>query len=95
MSEKSAYEQKAEAKIEEMDAEIQRLRAKAKEQNADARLESENAIDRLKARRDDVAARLEETKSSSGEAWRDVKAGLDRAMDDMRGAFRSARERFS
>lgn len=95
MTDKSAYERKLDAKLEEWNAEIDRLKAQAKEASADTEIEIRQQIDELQDRRDDARSRLEKVKDSSNEAWEDVKAGADKAWDEMQASFEKAKARFS
>ncbi len=51
MTDKNAFEQKQEAKIEQMNAEIERLKAKAKEADAESRIKYQEKVDELEALR--------------------------------------------
>ena len=94
MSDKTAYTRKLEAEIEEWNAEIDLLRAKAKSASADAQLDYEQQIDDLKSKRDEMEVKLQELNDASAGAWEDVKRGVDRAWKDMSAAVEAATSRF-
>ena len=94
MSDKTAYTRKLEAEIEEWNAEIDLLRAKAKSASADAQLDYEQQIDDLKSKRDEMEGKLQELNDASADAWEDVKRGVDRAWKDMSAAVDAAASRF-
>lgn len=94
MSEKGAYLKKLEAQLEEWDAEIDRLRAKAKSARADAQLAYEKQLNELRAKRKQAVDRMEELRHASEGAWRDMKAGLDAAWSSLHDALNKARARF-
>lgn len=94
MSDKKAYTRKLEAEIEEWNAEIGLLRAKAKSASADAQLEYEQQIDDLERKRDEMDDKLQELNNASAGAWEDVKRGVNRAWKDMTAAVEGAASRF-
>jgi chromosome segregation ATPase len=94
MSDKQAYEKKLEAQIDEWNADIDKLKAKAKKASADAEANYEKEIDKLESRRDDMNEKLEELKSASEDAWEDVKGGAESAWKSMSDAVSSAASRF-
>lgn len=94
MSKKKQYAKKFEGKLEEIDAEIDRLKAQAKQKDADARLQAEDEIDELKQRREKASARLDELQDASEDAWDDVKSGFELAWQNLENATRSATARF-
>ncbi|MGM0784463.1 MAG: coiled coil domain-containing protein [Pseudomonadota bacterium] len=94
MSDREAYEQKLQAKLDEWQAEIDKLRARAKGAEASARIEREKEAARLEARREEVRQKLQEMREASDDAWEDVKAGAERAWDSLSESFEKARSRF-
>ncbi|GHC23508.1 MULTISPECIES: coiled coil domain-containing protein [Aidingimonas] len=94
MSNREAYEQKLQAKLDEWQAEIDKLRARAKSNEADARIEREEEADRLEAKREEVRQKLDELRNSSDDAWDDIKDGAERAWDSLSASFEKARSRF-
>lgn len=93
-------EQRAEYMAEMMDTlksyeeKIQSLEMKAEGMGEDARAALEERIRMLKEQRERAAQRLEEMKSSSGDAWMEIKTGIDKAMEDMSKAYKKAAEQF-
>lgn len=95
MDEKSAYRQKLEARLDQWRADIDKLQAKATEASADARLEYEDQVKKLREQQDDARQQLEELDDASGEAWKDLKGGVEKAWDNLGAAVKNATERFS
>ena len=75
---KEAYQQKAEAKLEEFQANLNRARAQAKGASADARLAMEKRIDKLKNKVAEGRKQLGEM----GDAADDVRENLSKNLDD-------------
>jgi septal ring factor EnvC (AmiA/AmiB activator) len=95
MSEKrDAYVQKMKAKLDEWNADIAKLEAKARQKEADARADVERRIEKLKAKRKTVEDDLDQLLRSGEYAWEDLKAGIDSAADALGEALRSARSHF-
>ena len=95
MSDKQTYEKKLSAKLDEWQADIDKLKAKAEGTSAEAQAEYHRELRDLRDRRDAVHAKLQDVQSASVEAWSDVKKGADAAWDSMSDAMQSAWKRFS
>lgn len=94
MEEKNAYQKKLQAKLDEWQADIDKMMAKAKQASADSQIKYEKQIEELRARRDEMAEQLEKLQKSQSAAWLDMKAGAEKAWDDMNTAMRKAWDRF-
>lgn len=91
---KQAYEKKYQAQLDEWRAEIDKLRAKAEQADADTRIKYQKQIEELRAMQDDGVAKLEELRRAGNDAWLDLKIGMDSAWDSFNTALKSARSRF-
>lgn len=94
MSNKDAYAKKIEAKLEQWSAELDGLKARAKEADADARIELNNEIDNLKVKKRAAEDKLQEFRSAGEDAWEDLKHGMEGALAALDKAVSSARSRF-
>ena len=95
MSDKrKAFEEKLDAQINELNAQIALLKAKAEKAKAEAKIEYHEAIEGLQLKRDTARAKLHELKSAGDEAWEDLKSGAEKAWDDVKSAFHSAAAKF-
>ena len=94
MSKKDAYVQKLHAKIDEWNAEIDKLAAVASQVEADSRVEYEKQIEALKQKRKDIEQKVVEVSRSGEEALGDLKSGIDLAWEAMNEAIKSATARF-
>jgi TolA-binding protein len=88
------YQDKIQAKLRELDAEIDTLEAKMEEQKKLNRKKLEPQIAELDRKRESARQELEKLNNSSAEAWRDVKGGIDAAMDDLETACKQAASKF-
>ncbi len=86
---------KAEAKIEELNAELQELKTKAKNQGADAEIQSNQAASEYEKKKGDLEKRVKDQQASGGVALKDVHEGVDRSIDEIGASFEKPRSRFS
>ena len=94
MVDKDAYVQKMQAKLDEWNAEIDKLKAKAAQVEADSRVEYQKQIQNLQEKRQGAEKKLAEVRQAGESAWQDLKAGAQSAWDAMEDALKSARSRF-
>ena len=93
-AEKTAYQEKMEAKLTKMKADIQHLEGELKERKADARVGVEDQLQRLRRHSEGVKAKLHGLKTASGAAWDEAKFGVARAWSDLESAFQKASSEF-
>lgn len=94
MKTKDIYVKKVQAQLDEWDADIKKLRARADKASADAALGYKARMETLKRERDKAGDKLDELKSASDDAWEDLKTGLDYATQSLSRALKSAAARF-
>ena len=92
---RDAYVQKLKAKLDEWNADIDKLQAKAGQATADAKEKYSHQIDELKAKQMEAQAKMKELGKAGDEAWQDVKAGADLAWKALGEAVQSAKSRFN
>ena len=91
---KKALEDKLDAELDQARLEIERLEAKAREEEADARLDIEEQVRELKEKRDAAAAKLDEVRQSGIDALEDLKVGAEHAWQALSTSARKAADRF-
>jgi uncharacterized coiled-coil DUF342 family protein len=94
MPDKDAYVQKLHAKLEEWNAEIDKLKAKADQAEADSRVEYQKQIESLQQKRKDVESKIEEIAEAGEGALEELKSGVQGAWDSMEKALKAARSKF-
>jgi hypothetical protein len=94
MADKDLYREKFEAKLREIKARIELLEARAAQVKTESKLEYQRHLDELRQKREVLRGRLDEIKSSGGEAWKDIRAGIEKAADDLRQAVDKAMDKF-
>lgn len=95
MSMKQSYVEKLKGQFREWNAEIERLRAKAQQAEADARIEYYEQIDELRQKQIEAQEKLGELQAAGESAWEDMKAGVDSAWSRMGEAVERAASRFT
>jgi chromosome segregation ATPase len=94
MEEKDLYREKYAAKFKELKAQIDALEARAEQVKAESKLELKRQIDDLRQKRDVLGQKLEDLKHSSEAAWKELRAGLEAATDNLKGALAKAKDQF-
>ena len=94
MNSRDEYVRKMQAKLEEWNAEIDTLTAKAGKATSDIRNEYSEQISALKAKQANARQKIEELQQSGESAWEDLKSGIELAWTAMGEAIDSARSRF-
>jgi len=94
MKNREIYVKKAEAQLDEWDAEIKKLKARADKASANAKLEYKKQIDTLKRKQEKAGDKLSELKAASDDAWEDLKKGLESATDALGSSLKSATAHF-
>jgi len=95
MSLKDAYREKLEAQIEEQRARLELLKAKAKRAAADVKIMAYEEIADADAKLNALKTKLNELSHASGDAWQDMKGGIEKAWDDLTASCKKAAQRFN
>ena len=90
-----AFGKQIETKLNEYGEKIDQLQAKAEKLGGDAKTKAEQQLTALRQKRDEVSEKLKELGSSSGNAWEQLKSGIDAAMEDLGNAYKKAVAEFS
>lgn len=94
MSEKELYRQKRQAELDQWQADIEKLKAKASEASADAQLEINKQVDALQLKVEEGKAKLAEVAEAGDDAWDSIKDGFESAWDSVKSAFSDAASKF-
>ncbi|MEJ2576973.1 MAG: coiled coil domain-containing protein [Gammaproteobacteria bacterium] len=95
MTDKQLLEEKYRAQLAEWRADIDKLKARAAQAQADARLDLESQVDDLEGKREAAKRKLDELRDAGDVAAAELKAGLEMAFDDLGRGVRSAMDAFS
>ena len=94
MSTRDAYVQKLKAQIDDWNADISKLEAKAGQASADVRIKYEQSLDSLRAGRDQASDKLEQIQESSEDAWEEFQAGAEDLWGRTKAAVAAAKAEF-
>lgn len=94
MSLKSDYERKIEAQLNQWDAEINLLKAKALNAKTDIKINYHKELEELKLKKELVIKRLEELKTSGTELFEELKDSVEKACTEFKHGFNSTHSHF-
>lgn len=94
MSSRDEYVRKMQAKLEEWNADIDTLAAKASEVTGDLKSEYSEQIAALKVKQAAAREKIEEMQKSGESAWQDLKVGIDLAWIAIGESIDSVKSRF-
>jgi hypothetical protein len=95
MAEKrDAYVQKLKAKLDEWNAEIDRLAAKAGQAEAESKIEYHQQLEDLRAKRRDLEAQIAAVQQAGEGAWQDLKQGIENSWEILKTSLARAKSEF-
>ncbi len=94
MSKKQAYEEKFKAQLDELNAKIDVLKAKAKQAEGSVKADYHETIEDLQNKRSEAKNKLQELSAASDDAWEDLKQGVESSASTFADAVKSAVSRF-
>jgi predicted secreted Zn-dependent protease len=94
MDAKEAYIEKAKAQIKEIEARMNALRVEVEKATADTKSEMGKRLEELNAHRKVAEERLQQLQRVSGDAWTDLREGMEKALSDLKEAANKAKTRF-
>ncbi len=92
MDKREIYREKAQAKLDELNARIDLLRSQMKGEAADAKLALSGQVDVLETAREDLESRMRQLRTGAENAWDEIASGLDHALDEVEHALERASE---
>ena len=95
MSEKETYRQKIQDRMQEWNAEIDRLEAHADRSAADIQLQYYEELKKLRALQEEARRKLEELEEADDDAWETLRDDVDIAANAVERAVNIAGARFS
>jgi uncharacterized coiled-coil DUF342 family protein len=94
MSSKDDYIKMMHSKLNQWNAEIDALAAKADQAEAQARTQYHQQIQQLRSKKIDAGEQLETLQKSGEHAWEDLKSGLDKTWNTLGEAISSVKSNF-
>ncbi len=90
-----AFRQGTETKLDEYKKDINQLQEKVETLEGDAKTKAEQQLTALRQKRDEVSEKLKNLSSSGGNAWEDIKTGIDTSMEELGDAYNKAVAEFN
>ena len=94
METKEAYRQKIESQLKEWGENIEELKQKAAKVAGDLKADHETEIKTLIDKKNDMQKQLKEFMSTSDDAWKIMRKGMEKAATDLKKAFNLARKKY-
>ncbi|KPQ04616.1 MAG: Mnd1 family [Rhodobacteraceae bacterium HLUCCA12] len=91
---RNTFVEKMKASIDDWNAQIAGLQARAEKAQSDARAEYNKQLETLRKQRDEAQARMKEAQDASDKAWQDMQKGYMAAWDSIAKSFQDAMGRF-
>ncbi len=82
--------EQSEIKLDEYKQKIDQLQVMAENLGEDGKAKAEQQLTLLRQKRDEASEKLKELKSSGGNAWDQIKSGIDAALEDLGSAYKKA-----
>lgn len=95
MGMKQAYIDTIQARLNEWDAQVEKLTAQADEASADAKTRYEKQINDLKEHQKEAQLKLDDMRKSGEDAWKDLKVGVEDAWKRLEKGVVDATSRFA
>lgn len=95
MSKKEAYQQKLQAQLAGWRADIDKLKAKADEAGADAKIKLNRQAEDLQSKLDAAESKLDELGDASEDAWEAMKSGVENSFHEAGEGFKAAAAKFT
>ena len=94
MKTKDEYIESLAAELKEWSAQIDRLNDKMENAAGDVKLKYTAEVEALRAKQHAAAAKMEELKDASGDAWETIKETADQVWEDLKSGLASAVSKF-
>lgn len=94
MTSRDEYLDKFKAKLDEWNADIDKLEAKAREAQSDVQGQYESQLKALREMRDDALEQYNQMQNAAVDAWDSMVQGTEKAWQAWVGAFDDARSKF-
>ena len=94
MSARNEYVEKAKAQLDEWNATIDKLEARAEKEKAEAKIKYESKIKEMKEKRNALQEKLKSVAGATDDAWETLKQESGKLLDDMVSTLTKTKEAF-
>jgi flagellar biosynthesis chaperone FliJ len=94
MMDKELYQRKLQAQLDEWEADVDKLKAKASSASADKQLKMNEQIRVLDSKIAESKTKLSELSRAGEDAWESIREGVESALDSLKSAASDAAMKF-
>jgi uncharacterized coiled-coil DUF342 family protein len=94
MNTRDAYVEKLKSQLDEWNADIDKLQAKADQAEAETRIEYQKKLEDLRAKRKDVEEKIVQLQNAGDSAWEDLKQGIENSWEILKVSFTRSKSEF-
>jgi len=87
LKDRQAYEARLDQQFAKWDADLEILKARARDTSVDGMMKFDETVETLKRKQAEAGVHLARLKASGDDTWEQVKTGLDTAWDEVRALF--------
>lgn len=91
---KDEYVSQMQAKLDEWNAEIDELEARARKNQAQAAPGYNERLSELRAKKNEMSEQLKEIQSATGDAWQSLKLGTETMWKNLKTTLRESKDAF-
>ncbi len=95
MTSRDDYLDEFKVKLDEWNAEIDKLESNARQAQADAKVQYDKQLEALREMRDDAQTKFSEMQNTTTEAWDVMLRGTEKAWEAWTNAFAEAQSKFT
>ena len=82
------------SQLKDWELQVEKLKTQSESLSGDAKTAINEQLEKMRAHRDDTTRKMKDLQDSSGEAWAEIRSGLESSWETMQDAFKRAREHF-
>lgn len=91
---RDAYVQKLKAKIDEWNADIDKLTVKARQLKAEKEIEYRDQIEALRSKREAMEAKIASLRNSGESSWEELRKNVETSWAALKEGYAAAKDRF-
>jgi hypothetical protein len=95
MDKREKHQNRHKAQLRELEADVDNLRAFAKKTSADAKAGYKERMSLLERKLDTARTKVADLRQSSGDAWTELRAGVEHSVSEVKSEITDARKTLS
>lgn len=94
MDKKEIYQEKLKKDLDSLKLKIDQLKNELEKDYLEQKVEVVKLLDDLEEKKNNLQKEYDDLKSASGDAWKEIKMGIERSWVDLEAAFKLAKSKF-